>query len=353
MQDALRREVEAGERVLLVAGRIEDAEAGAAVAEFAERARVPLLADALSNARRGAAVVHYDLVLGEPRWAAAHVPRLVVRVGDLPTSKALRQWLAHLPARQIALDAEGAWQDPSGSVDLVLPLEPRALEAVAAAPRDDAYLQAWQAAEARAAEAVEAALGDELSEPATVARTAALLGPQDTLFVASSMPVRDLESYGRTAARVLCNRGANGIDGIVSTALGVASASPGRTVLLIGDVALAHDVGGLLAVRRLGVDITIVLIDNDGGGIFHFLAVAGERDTFEEHVATPHGLDFAHAAALYGLTHVRASTVAELERAVRDATGATIVEVRSDRDANRALHARVAEAVAGSVRSAP
>ena len=122
------------------------------------------------------------------------------------------------------------------------------------------------------------------------------------------MPVRDVETFfpARDAPpRVLSNRGANGIDGTVSTAFGVAAAGPGPTVLLTGDVALAHDIGGLLAARRLGLPLVIVLLNNDGGGIFHFLPVEREGADFEEHVATPHGLDFAHAAALYGLGHVR------------------------------------------------
>jgi 2-succinyl-5-enolpyruvyl-6-hydroxy-3-cyclohexene-1-carboxylate synthase len=118
-------------------------------------------------------------------------------------------------------------------------------------------------------------------------------------------------------------------------------------VLLIGDVALAHDIGGLLASRRLGLALTIVLLNNDGGGIFHFLPVAGERDAFEEHVATPHGLDFAHAAALYGCGYERPGSAAELHAAVQAGLAGqetTIIEVRTDRSENLALHRRVAQA---------
>ena len=133
------------------------------------------------------------------------------------------------------------------------------------------------------------------------ARLGEWLPEEATLFVAASMPIRDVELYlpaGRPLPRVLSNRGANGIDGTVSSAFGVAATQPGRPVaLLIGDVALAHDIGGLLAARRLGLELTIVLINNDGGGIFHFLPVSGEGDAFEQHVATPHGLDFAQVAA--------------------------------------------------------
>ena len=157
------------------------------------------------------------------------------------------------------------------------------------------------------------------------------------------------------APRVLCNRGANGIDGTVSSAFGAAAVSAGPVVLLIGDVALAYDVGGLLAARRLGLALTIVLVNNDGGGIFEFLPIAGERDAFEEHVATPHGLDFAHAAALYGCAHERVRTVAELRDGLARAlagAGTTILEVRTDRAANRALHRALADAVLSAELSA-
>jgi 2-succinyl-5-enolpyruvyl-6-hydroxy-3-cyclohexene-1-carboxylate synthase len=158
------------------------------------------------------------------------------------------------------------------------------------------------------------------------------------------MPIRDAELYfpaGTPGPRVLSNRGANGIDGTVSTAFGVAAATEGPVALLIGDVALAHDIGGLIAVRQLGLDLTIVVINNDGGGIFHFLPVSGETDAFEEHVATPHGLNFAKAAALYGLDHTPATTAAELTAALQRPG---IVEVRTDRRQNLALHRALAEA---------
>ena len=147
---------------------------------------------------------------------------------------------------------------------------------------------------------------------------------------------------------MLSNRGANGIDGTVSTAFGVAAASDGPVVLLIGDVALQHDVGGLIAARRLNLELKIVLLDNGGGGIFDFLPVAREGEDFERHVATPHGLDFAHAAALYGLAHNSAATADELHAAL-GGDGPALIHVRTDRQENVALHRRVWEAVRAAV----
>jgi 2-succinyl-5-enolpyruvyl-6-hydroxy-3-cyclohexene-1-carboxylate synthase len=175
------------------------------------------------------------------------------------------------------------------------------------------------------------------------------------VFVASSMPVRDVETFVGVRAdppRVLGHRGANGIDGTVSAAFGTAAVTDGPVVLLIGDVALAHDLGGLLAAKRLGIALTIVLVDNDGGGIFEFLPVAGATDAFEEHVATPTGLDARRIAALFGLEYAAPTDPAAFAAAVTTALGAertTLIHVRTDRKANVTEHRTVWEAVRARV----
>jgi len=355
--EGLRAALDAHPRGVMVAGRSErDPGLGDALAGLAEALALPLLAEPLSGARQGpAAVAHYDALLRDAAFAAAHAPDLVLRFGDLPTSKPLRQWLHGLDALQIAFDAEAAWQDPAGRVGTIVTTDPRVL--VPEKPRKDReWLDGWRRADRAAAGAIAQTLGD-LSEPRVAAELGVRLPADATLVVASSMPVRDVETFfpaRDTPPRVLSNRGANGIDGTVSAAFGVAAAAAGPTVLLIGDVALAHDIGGLMAARRLRLPLVIVLLNNDGGGIFHFLPVEREGADFEEHVVTPHGLDFAHAAALYGLGHERAADPeafrAALDRAVASPT-ATILEVRTERAGNVALHRRVWEAVAESVRT--
>jgi len=313
-------------------------------ARWAERAGWPLLADPLSGARTGrAAVAHYDLLLrGEmPR------PEAVLRVGDLPTSKSLRTWLASLDGiEQVVVPGPATWPDPMSTATTVSDVLPDA------PPRASAdWLAGWREADERAARALDEVLGDELSEPAAARALTAQLPPEATLYVASSMPVRDVEAFAPVrddgGPRVLANRGANGIDGTISSAYGAAAVSDGPVVLLVGDVALAHDLGGLLAARRHpGLELTIVVLDNGGGGIFAFLPIAEERDLFEEHIATPTGLDSEDVARLFGLPHTRATTLAELRDAARRPG---LVEVRSDRAANVALHRRLADAVlAGS-----
>jgi 2-succinyl-5-enolpyruvyl-6-hydroxy-3-cyclohexene-1-carboxylate synthase len=338
-------------RIVIVAGRQErNPREAHRQAAYAAEACIPLLADPLSGARRGeAAIAHYDLLLRDPGFAAAHKPEFVIRVGDLPTSKPLRQWLAGLDdVAQIAVDPDAAWQDPDYTVGMrisAVPIPPGDLRI----PRD--WLAGWRKADQAAADAIAATLGNELSEPLVARELAGSLPPEAILFVASSMPVRDIEEFAparNDGPRVLANRGANGIDGTVSSAFGAAAAGAGPVVLLIGDVALAHDIGGLLANSRLGLAMTIVLLNNDGGGIFHFLPVAGETDAFEEHVATPHGLDFSRAADLYGCDFKHPKGIAEfreeIERSLKAGT-TTIIEVRTDRQKNLELHRQIADAV--------
>jgi 2-succinyl-5-enolpyruvyl-6-hydroxy-3-cyclohexene-1-carboxylate synthase len=369
-------DLEVGSRAVIVAGRHErDDGLGEALPSAAATIGVPLLADPLSGARRGAAAIaHYDALLRDAGFAAAQRPDKVIRVGDLPTSKPLRQWLAGLDAEHVAFDPEGAWQDPAGVVSEVLDADPAAwAKAVVAGARSElagaaatpgaaaspgaaaapsaaaspAWLDAWRSADAAAAEGIAAALGDALSEPA-VARALAALPPEVTVFTSSSMPVRDVETFWPALdapPRVLAHRGANGIDGTLAAAFGAAAAGA-RVVVHLGDVALAHDLGALLTAKRLDVPLTIVLVDNGGGGIFDFLPVATQRDAYDEHVATPTGLDAERVAALFDLAY---EPVADLP-AIREAPG-TLLHIRTDRAENVALHRRVWEEVSGRLRA--
>jgi 2-succinyl-5-enolpyruvyl-6-hydroxy-3-cyclohexene-1-carboxylate synthase len=343
-------------RPLVVAGRSEPGLP--AVAAACERLGWPLLADPLSGARAGgAAIAHYDALLRVEQFAAARRPDLIVRCGDLPTSKPLRAWLDGLgdDVVQLGFDPQLAWQDPGSCQQVVLSADPGSALATATEHTpiaDPQWLRSWRDADAAAAVAIESVLGhDALSEPLVARTLANELPGAASLFVASSMPVRDIESFAAVrddAPRVLCNRGANGIDGTISSAFGAAAVTKEPVAALIGDVALAHDIGGLLAARRLGLALTIVLIDNDGGGIFEFLPIAGARDVFEQHVATPHGLDFEHAAALYGCDYVAASSLQALRDSLAAALASprsTIIRVSTDRAANVALHRDVQAAV--------
>jgi 2-succinyl-5-enolpyruvyl-6-hydroxy-3-cyclohexene-1-carboxylate synthase len=347
----------AGGRGLIVAGRGAH---GAATARLAEALAWPLLADPLSGARTGgAAIAHYDALLRDAGWAATLAPSCVLRIGDLPTSKPLRQWLAGLErdVAQLALVPAGPWADPDAALSVVLALQPSALALIDRTwPTDLAWLGRWRDADARAASAIEATIGTEdINEPRIARELATAVPPGATVVIAASMPIRDVETFWPVLdapPRALANRGANGIDGTISTAYGIAAATDGSTYLLIGDVALAHDVGGLLAGRRLGIPLTIVVVDNAGGGIFDFLPVATQGAEYEEHVLTPTGLEVEHMAALYGAGYRSVTDLAGL-RSVLDTPpdGTTIVHLRTVRAANVALHRQTWAAVTEGLRA--
>jgi 2-succinyl-5-enolpyruvyl-6-hydroxy-3-cyclohexene-1-carboxylate synthase len=385
----LRALLNSAERGIVVAGRDERVPSagcpspGQTAAEFAAAMQWPLLADPMSGARRGeAAIAHYDALLRSAGFTATLDPDLIVRIGDLPVSKPLRVWLAGLKdVRQVALDRDATWQDPAASLTDSLALDHiaafRAIRRDDVPPRRTRWLEHWRSADSTAAAATDRAIHDSgLSEPAVAAELGRLLPSTATLFVSSSMPIRDIEAYWPVRSeppRVLCNRGANGIDGIVSTAFGAAAAEQRPTVLFTGDVALAHDLGGLIASRRLGLKLVIVLLDNGGGGIFDFLPIASLATTskttlaatasgggthrhrsdaaeniYTKHIATPTGLNFCNAATLYAIDHSQVADLTGLRTALAHAltqSATTIIQVRTDRGANLTLHGRIADDV--------
>jgi 2-succinyl-5-enolpyruvyl-6-hydroxy-3-cyclohexene-1-carboxylate synthase len=358
--EMLRPIVASAPKGIVVAGRAEGALNGprltAAAKAFSEATGWPLLADPLSGARCSPqSVAHYDALLRAAPLALSAQPTAVLRFGELPTSKPLRSWLETLDAVQVLIDPEMSWDDASQQVDLVLTAQPApVLELVAAkcSPADPAWLAGWQQAETLANDAIDELLGNQLSEPA-VARQLGLQLPADaSLVVASSMPIREVESFFANRdrpIRVLSNRGANGIDGTIATAYGVAAASDGPTVLLIGDVAFAHDIGSLLSARRLAAPLTIVLVDNEGGGIFDFLEVSEQESFYTQHVLTPTQLDFAAAAKTFGLHLLEPSTLDEFAVALDygvSSDGTQLIHLRTDRESNVALHAELWKAVA-------
>jgi 2-succinyl-5-enolpyruvyl-6-hydroxy-3-cyclohexene-1-carboxylate synthase len=218
---------------------------------------------------------------------------------------------------------------------------------------DRTWLEGWIEADRAASREIDdflEGLGEELFEPRVHRRLAALLPPASTVYVASSMPVRDLETFLPTVnrpLRFLANRGANGIDGLVSSGFGAAAAAGGRTFLLTGDLGLYHDMNGLLAYRRLGLEPTIVVMNNRGGGIFDFLPIADYRDGYEELFGTPTDLELEKVASLYDIPFRRLTAHDQLDAAL-EAPG--LVEVPLDRTRNVELHRQVLARVAGVLR---
>lgn len=361
--DALVARIEAVPRGVLVAGWGEASSAAkvASVSRFARAARWPILADPLSGLRVGPdAVSTYDALLRVRGFAEAHEPELVVRLGAMPTSKPLARWLEP-PRPVVRVCGDGAWLDPARADDTLLVTDPAVLLDTLAdrlTPRaDTAWHAEWMVANRRARAALDGHLdqSDELCE-GRIARDVYGAVPDGTrLVVASSMPVRDLESFAapRDGVRALANRGVNGIDGFVSTALGVAAARPARpTVALTGDLCFLHDAGGLLGAARRGLDVVFVVVDNDGGGIFSFLPQAEWPEHFEQVFGAPHGVDLGALALAHGLqvhTAERGSEVVPALVAALAAGGVQLVLARTDRVSNVARHRAAWDAVARAI----
>jgi 2-succinyl-5-enolpyruvyl-6-hydroxy-3-cyclohexene-1-carboxylate synthase len=363
---SLREMIAGTPRGLIVAGRQRDAGIAAPVAALAHAASYPILAEPTSQLRaghhdRGLVIAPYDAILRRPPEPLR--PDIVIRVGDMPTSKALRQWIAGNPdCRQVVIDPDYGWNEPTWTAHEILRVSPAALAGLLAdtlEPRGETdWSRAWQNASRAADGAIDEffeSLGDELFEPRVYREMAPLLPAGCTLYVSSSMPVRDLETFLpalEQPLRVFANRGANGIDGVISSGLGAAAIAPGRAFVVVGDLALYHDMNGLLATSRLGVEATIVMMNNGGGAIFDFLPIAEHSDGYEQLFTTPTGLAPSAVAALYGLPFTRIASYGDLAAALE---GPGLVEVPLERDRNVELHrelfVRVGEAVQGSSRA--
>ncbi|WP_267162179.1 2-succinyl-5-enolpyruvyl-6-hydroxy-3-cyclohexene-1-carboxylic-acid synthase [Halovenus salina] len=354
----------AADRGLLVCGPADaPAPDRDALGELAAATGFPVLADPLSGHRFGSqdgALVcgGYDSYLDDPAWPD---PEIVVRFGASPTSKTLRKYLAGTDSRQIIVDPAGGWREAEfTATDLVSADSTWLASALADAVEDlsTGYRDRFESAEQTHWEIVEDARDDQLFEGGVVGTVADRCPAGSTLFVSNSMPVRDLDRFGRPRSApvtVLGNRGVSGIDGIVSTGLGAGSATDEPLVLVTGDLAYYHDMNGLLALSRCGVDATIVLIDNDGGGIFHKLPIEDFDPPFTEQFRTPHGLDFSPTADLYDLEFRRIHDQGALTEAFADSLdseGTQVLSVELDgQESHRfreRLHDRVQAAIHGN-----
>jgi len=357
---------------VIVAGRQLDPELREPLAHLARVSGFPILAEPTSQLRRGPhdrshVIAAYDLLLRDERFARAVVPDFVLRFGAMPTSKPLRAWLAASGASEIVVDPYGGWNEPSNRAAAILRADPTELASGWAArlekePRPAP--EAWIAAESAAQAALDHELGvggmdpggggaTAISEPALHRALGAAHAAGDLVYTASSMPIRDQEAFlaaGASDVRFLSNRGTNGIDGLVSSGIGAAHASGRPTTIVTGDLGLLHDIGGLAALRDVSTPVRIVVIDNGGGGIFHFLPQeqALRGDEFEALLGTPRGVDTEKAAALFDLPHRHLDSLADLPSALAAGTG--LIEVPTDRRASVELHQGLAANVAAALR---
>jgi len=341
----------------IVAGRQLDPELREPLAHLAAAAGYPILAEPSSQLRcgphdRSHVISAYDLLLRDEAFREATAPELVLRFGEMPTSKPLRSWLAASGADQIVVDPHGGWHEPSRRAAALLRADPTELAAGWAARlgEDRPAPAMWLQADLAAREAIGAELAgaDEITEPGLQLALAKAYADGELAYTASSMPIRDQEAFlppNEADVTLLCNRGTNGIDGLLSSGIGAAHATGRPTTIVTGDLGLLHDLGGLASLRDVSTPVRIVVIDNDGGGIFHFLPQeqALEGSEFEALLGTPRGVDVAKAAALFDLPHRRLDSLDDLPAALAAGTG--LIEVKTDREANLALHRQLSKRV--------
>jgi 2-succinyl-5-enolpyruvyl-6-hydroxy-3-cyclohexene-1-carboxylate synthase len=364
----LRRLLEARSRGIIVCGPgCPDGDFPEAVAALARHIGYPIMADPLSGLRYGpqidteTVVTTYESLLHPtaPAWPG---PDVVLRFGAVPTSKWLNEYLVRsVPAATIHVRASGIWADDSHRVTHFLQADEAAtccglLDGLAGRPQS--WRTDWARAEAAAHAEARRYFGEQAFDAAYVAAVLDEAPAGANIFVGNSLPIRHVDQFGGQRAiplRLFGNRGASGIDGTTSTALGIAAAEPTRPLIfLTGDVAFYHDMNGLLALGQQRLEnVTIVLLNNNGGGIFRRLPVAALDPVFTEFFITPHELDFGHAAALYGMTH---RTVADLETfrlalngAIRQPSPA-LIEIQTDSQADLQHQRELVRRIGASLR---
>jgi 2-succinyl-5-enolpyruvyl-6-hydroxy-3-cyclohexene-1-carboxylate synthase len=368
----IRRAVEAADRGLVAVGPADSPTPDrTALGDLAAATGFPVLADPLSGHRFGHDAVSSDgpLVVGGYDGYLGAVgdswpdPEVILRFGASPTSKVLRQYLEASDARQFLVDPAVGWREATFTATDLVGADPTRLARRLAESVDSeggAATEQWRdqfaRAERRYWDLVAAAREERLFEGAILSAVAADAPDPATVMVSNSMPVRDLDRFGEPREAdlsVLGNRGASGIDGITSTALGAGSATDDPLVIVTGDLAYYHDMNGLLAVGRCGVNATIVEINNDGGGIFHMLPIEEFDPPFTDQFKTPHGLDFAPTGDLYGFDFERVSDLdsfrTAFERSV-ESGGTQVVEVVTDAEASHRFREELAERVGSALR---
>ncbi|MGA0263915.1 MAG: 2-succinyl-5-enolpyruvyl-6-hydroxy-3-cyclohexene-1-carboxylic-acid synthase [Ilumatobacteraceae bacterium] len=338
-------------RPLLVAGRGTTKE----IVDAAVRRGWPVVAE--SRVRDSTSVVtHFDSLVRDQEFADEEIPDLVVRVGDPPASKVLGQWMVRHHVRQIHVSPDGRVFDPDRAIAerIVCDADELVSVFVDLAEPEPMWTRRWGEAEERARDAIDRVLrSNEPTGASSVVAFVRSLPDDAAIVVSSSMPIRDLEWFGGPLGtrRVFSNRGANGIDGVIATAIGVATEHSGPVGVVIGDVATLHDSSSLAALARRGLDLRILVVDNDGGGIFHHLPQKTVVDprSFELLYGTPHGTDFAMLATAHGLT-ARVARSRDDVQVGAGTTGPHVTVVKTDRERDVAAHRDMHKAVADALR---
>lgn len=343
-------------RGIIVCGEIMDEEFRKQVVQLAQQLKYPILADPLSQLRKLDYGIHiidcYDTFLRVDEVIQGMRPDVIIRFGAMPVSKALTQYMKRSKdAMHIIVDGGVGWRDPIGlATYMVYSDETSFCESLLQFDikrEQSEWCEKWRKLNQVTKQGLRSIENREkLNEGKVFTELSRLLPENTNLFVGNSMPIRDCDTFffcHDGNYRVLANRGANGIDGIVSTALGV-SVDGQPTVLVIGDLSFFHDLNGLLAAKMLKRNITIIVINNDGGGIFSFLPQATEKDHFEQLFGTPHGLNFSKVVAMYGGMFNTVQSWEQFEQVLQQSfmtEGLKVIEVVTNREENVAEHRKL------------
>ncbi|NMF59261.1 2-succinyl-5-enolpyruvyl-6-hydroxy-3-cyclohexene-1-carboxylic-acid synthase [Pseudanabaena yagii] len=322
------------------------------VQRLARATGYPLLIEATGAHRRGE-IGHYDSFLRSPNFCKTHAPEIIIRFGAMPTSKSYMLWLErHIGCQQIVVGSTNS--DPTHGITQALNVYPVSFCDQLANYLENYAQPVWQdkqwrldfeLAESIAEHTITESLTkiDELFDGKVYAELAQILPADSYIYVASSTPIRDLDTFFHSdrPITVLSNRGANGIDGTISSALGAAWGCDHPMVLICGDLAFYHDLNGLLATKKYNISLTIILLNNDGGGIFNLLPISKFENTFEEFFGTAHNLDFAPIIQAYDCEHILIQDWQHFHTALTsslETKGTQVLEIKSDRQRNKELH---------------
>ncbi len=364
--DRIGQFVETKTKGIIVCGDHLDEEFAHNVTKLAEKLNFPILADPLSQLRSGKhssayIIESYDTFLKNEEFVKSYSPEMVIRFGAMPVSKSLLLYLKkHTNAMQIVIDGDGGWREPTLSATEMIYCDEKefckGLVSVITERASTPWLEDWLKINSATQNLLASFSDNKLFEGRVIKELQELLPQESTLFVGNSMPIRDLDTFFSTTnknIRILANRGANGIDGVVSTALGV-SVEQTNTVLLIGDLSFYHDLNGLLAAKMYDLDLTIVLINNDGGGIFSFLPQSKEEKHFEKLFGTPIGLQYSQVVKMYEGTFISVDTWEEFSKVVKksfDDKGLSVIEIQTNRLENVQMHRNLYNRVSQEISS--
>jgi 2-succinyl-5-enolpyruvyl-6-hydroxy-3-cyclohexene-1-carboxylate synthase len=357
-------------RGLIICGELHEAEFAHAIVQLSTDLNYPILADPLSNLRTGShdkssVIECYDAFMKDDYITKRLKPEVIIRFGAMPISKPLFQFLKrNADIHQIVVDRQGGWRDPTVMASEMIECDEtwlcRELSKVVEIQNDAAWMEAWQSVNMTSRELLASAQdqGGELFEGNIYRELQHALPAKCHVIAGNSMPIRDLDNYFHNTDKsitVFANRGANGIDGVVSTALGVsaAAADDHPTFLVIGDLSFYHDMNGLLAAKMHKLNLIIILVNNDGGGIFSFLPQSKEEKHFETLFGTPSGLDYKYAADMYDGAYASPSNWEDFSSSVAaaiDHKGLNIIEIRTNRHTRVKIHRELMNRVSQEIR---